>query len=237
MAQLAAKEAEARNLQQRVAVGWEPSNRQPNVQDAVDGDVDMDGLQTFDEASNPSPVINFDRNIVNPENCQGPNLVGDEGGLGIMEQVELDEVTESEIDSPERQIQNQEIKRKRGKTKVKASIKSQDSKSRQTKNHNKEASRLHPNVAASIFDFSSDDDTEMAPEFGYDDISDGLDLDDLIDQDPMKVSKPKANEAFIASRGDNTRKGTKKQSKISGTSSLNAPTRKGSRKRVPRAQL
>ena len=104
-----------------------------------------------------------------------------------------------------------------------------------------EAIEISENPPSYIFDFSSDDDNDMTPVFDYDDMSDDLTTADAAmdvgiasSMDPCTST---GNEEFITTRGTRTRKSTRQQSKPTRvTTSFNAPTRKGSRKRVTRAE-
>ena len=51
-----AQEAEARNRQRRGAVGWQVSETEVELQDAVDGDIDMDVVPPVHDASTIAAV-------------------------------------------------------------------------------------------------------------------------------------------------------------------------------------
>ena len=241
MAQLA-QEAESRNRQRRPAVGWQVSGTETEQQDVVDGDIYMGELPPVNVAPNVDAVeLLVEQN--NEHQNIGENTASNDnyhGAFGVMEQVELDEVTESEIDSPVRERNNQEMKKK-GKGTVKPITTSQSTKNRKKmvpKEH--DAIELSENHPSYIFDFSSDDDNDMTPVFTYDDISDDFATENTaMDAEIASSVAPcnsTGNEAFITTRGTRTRKSTRQQAKSNRVTYSNAPSRKGSRKRVNRME-
>ena len=243
MAELA-QETESRRRQGRQVVGWQAIYPQAEIQDVLDGDTERNALPTWNEASTSAAVDHFVSNINADDNLsQRMEYTNNEEVLEEMEQIELDQVTETEIDSPVREKQNEDLKRKEKKT-PKSSTTSQYSRSRQAKNKRKqvpktqETQELVSNPAATIFDFSSDDDADMAPTFNIEEVPDGFEIEDEENQAfvtaSMQPSTSTANEAFVTTRSTRTRKSSRQKSKIDNIPTPTAPIKKGSRKRVNR---
>ena len=232
MAQLA-KEAESQsNRKNRAAVEWQESNTPAEIHDVVDdGHID---IPIEAAPSNPSTNCttssfksSMNRNIRHAEKWNP----GDEY---IMEQMDLDEITESEIDSPVRDSQGKQQKRKdvNAKAKQKTSRSTKLQKGKQKKNLTPtEEDNEAEMCPAPIFDFSSDDDTEMIQNLNMDFEGDQSDND--LFEPPMR--KPK-NEAFVTARNNGTRKSSRQKTKTKDISAPNATLRKGSRKRIPRTE-
>ena len=243
MAQIA-QETEYRRRQGRQVVGWQAAYPQAELEDVLDGDCERDVVSSLPESSVSAAIDQFVSNI-NADKNLVPNmqLTNNEAVLEEIEQMELDQVTETEIDSPIREKQNEDLKLKEKKT-PKSTSTPQYPRSRQTKNRKKQDSKTHTtkelvsNPATYIFDFSSDDDTDMAPTFNIEEIPDPLEMEDTenhaILRTPMQPSTSTANEAFITTRGTRTRKSSRQQSKVDSTSTSTAPIKKGGRKKVNR---
>ena len=164
-------------------------------------------------------------------------------GIEVMEQMDLDQVTEAEIDSPVREIQGKQLKKKETRTKIKPNI-SRSTKSQKTKTKKNKISsedemdaELYPQ---SIFDFSSEDDTDMVPNFKEHGLNKNFDVDFDVDQsendlfDPSISTAP--NEAFITTRNVGTRKSTRQRTKTKELTASNVTHQKRSRKRNPRSE-
>ena len=232
MAQLA-KEAESQsNRRNRAAVGWQESNIPAEIHDIVDdGHIDPSIGAAPSNSSTNSTTSSFNssmnRNIRQAEKWNP----GDEY---IMEQMDLDEITESEIDSPVRDSQEEQRKKKdvnaKEKPKTSRSTKPQKGKQKQNLTPTEEVNEAEM-CPPPIFDFSSDDDTEMIQNLDMDFEGDHSDND--LFEPPIRNAK---KEAFVTTRNNRTRKSSRQKTKTKDIPAPSATLRKGSRKRIPRAE-
>ena len=232
MAQLA-KEAESQsNRRNRAAVGWQESNVPAEIHDvADDGHIDslIEAAPTNSSTNSTSSSFNssMNRNIRQAEKWNP----GDEY---IMEQMDLDEITESEIDSPIRDNQETQLKKKDVNAKAKPKT-SRTNKPQKGKKKTNLTPHEDENEAATcpppIFDFSSDDDIEMIQNLDMDFEGDQSD-NDLFEPSIRNAKK----EAFVTTRNNGTRKSSRQKTKTKDIPAPSATLRKGSRKRIPRAE-
>ena len=232
MAQLA-KEAESQsNRRNRTAVGWQESNIPVEIQDVVDdGHIDLPIDAAHSDVTTRSATSSFNRSIDKHQRQAEKWNPGDEY---IMEQMDLDEVTESEIDSPVRDSQEKPLKKKDLNTKAKPKTSRTNKPQKVTKKK-----KLAPNeddnevemCPPPIFDFSSDDDTEMIQNLDMDFEGDHSDNDMF----EPSIGNPK-KEAFVTIRNNGTRKSSRQKTKTKDIPAPNATLRKGSRKRIPRTE-
>ena len=240
MAQIA-QEADARRAQGRQNIEWQPKSSHLITKDAVDGHGRMEGVSTFEQGKNALSAEFYENNVVNFEDLPSVSTENRQiEFVEMMEQEELDEITESEIDSPIREEQVEKRKKKDKASMRKTKNKKDDLLGQLTKENKQEGEKQPPktykHIRTSIFDFSSEDDDDMSPNVVQDKIPGGLELDDFTDELPvMEAGSSVPHETLVASRNVRSRKGTRQQSRGTEESS-NIGTRKGSRKRITRAQ-
>ena len=240
MAQIA-QEADARRAQGRQNIEWQPKSSHLRTKDAVDGHGRMEGISTVEQRKNPFSAEFYENNVVNFEDLPSASTENRQVEfVEMMEQEELDEITESEIDSPIREEQI-EKRKKKDKASMRKTKNKKDGVLGQLTRENKqeggtEPAKTYKHIQTSIFDFSSEDDDDMSPNVVQDKIPGGLELDDFTDDLPvMEAGSAVPHETLVASRNVRSRKGTRQQTKGIEDSS-NVVTRKGSRKRITRAQ-
>ena len=239
-----AQETEAGHQQRRQEIIWKSPFSQKQTHDVLDGDAQVDVISAVTNALAPGSmdkvVTNFsvDKNL--PPNTE---LINAEDVVEVIEQMELDEVTESEIDSPVREEQNKAVKIKERKAITNGNT-PQYSQSRQTKNKKKQPQEpkkrkeLTSIPGTSIFDFSSDDDADMAPTFNVKDDPGALEIEDTenetITASTILPSQSLNNKEFIPTRTTRTRSSSRQKSKIDSITSSTAPAKKGGRRKVNR---
>ena len=241
MAQIA-QEADARRAQGRQNIEWQPKSSHLRTKDAVDGDGRMEGVSTFEQGKHTVSAEFYENNVVNFEDLPSASTESRQVEfVEMMEQEELDDITESEIDSPIREEQIEKRKKKDKASMRKTKNKKDDVLGQLTRENKQEGgtepAKTYKHIKTSIFDFSSeDDDDDMSPNVLQDEIPGGLELDDFADELPvMEAGSSVPHEPLLASRNVRSRKGTRQQTKGIEESS-NVGTRKGSRKRITRAQ-
>ena len=240
MAQIA-QEADARRAQGRQNIEWQPRSSHLITKDAVDGNGRLEGESTFVPGKNPLSAEFYENNVVNFEDLpSASNENRQVEYVEMMEQEELDEITESEIDSPIREEQIEKRKKKDKASMRKTKNRKDDVLGQVTKENEQEGgkqpAKTYKHIKTSIFDFSSEDDDDMSPNVAQDKIPGGLELEDFTDEIPvMEAGSSVPRETLVAPRNVRSRKGTRQQTKGIEESS-NVGTRKGSRKRITRAQ-
>ena len=240
MAQIA-QEADARRAQGRQNIEWQPRSSHLITKDAVDGNGRLEGESTFAQGKNPLSAEFYENNVVNFEDIPSASTENRQVEfVEMMEQEELDEITESEIDSPIREEQIEKRKKKDKASMRKTKNRKDDVLGQVTKENEQEGGKqpatTYKHIKTSIFDFSSEDDDDMSPNVAQDKIPGGLKLDDFTDEPPvMEAGNSVSRETLVAPRNVRSRKGTRHQTKGIEESS-NVGTRKGSRKRITRAQ-
>ena len=240
MAQIA-QEADARRAQGRQNIEWQPRSSHLITKDAVDGNGRLEGESTFVQGKNPLSAEFYENNVVNFEDLHSASTENRQVEfVEMMEQEELDEITESEIDSPIREEQIEKRKKKDKASMRKTKNRKDDVLGQVMKENEQEGgtqpAKTYKHIKTSIFDFSSEDDDDMSPNVAQDKIPGALELDDFTDELPvMEAGSSVPRETHVAPRNVRSRKGTRKQTKGI-EESLNVGTRKGSRKRITRAQ-
>ena len=243
LAQLA-KEAESQNHRRtRAALAFQESDAPAEIHDIVDYGHNC----LTSEAINVNPSLVPGTSGISPSmiqtNIQSAKWNVEDDGIDVMEQMDLDQVTEAEIDSPVRETQGKQLKKKSLGTKSKPntsrSTKPQKTKTKKNKISSEDEmdAELYPQ---SIFDFSSEDDTDIVPNFKEHGLNKNFGVDFDVDQsendlfDPSISTAP--NEAFITTRNVGTRKSSRQRTKTKEVMASNVTLQKRSRKRNPRSE-
>lgn len=219
------------------------SDARAEAHDSVD--YGQNGLTDGAANSNPSilPETSGISLSIMQAHIQSSKWNAEDEGIEVMEQMDLYQVTEAEIDSPVRENQGKQLKNKAVRTKSKPNI-SQSTKPQKTKTKKNRISsddemdaELYP---PSIFDFSSEDDTDMVPDFKEHGLNKNFDVDLDADQSENDLFEPSiktaSNEAFITTRNVGTRKSTRQKTKTKEVTTSNVTHQKRSRKRNPRSE-
>ena len=243
LAQLA-KEAESQsNRRKRAALGFQ----EPNIPAEVHDIVDYGNTGLIAEATNYNvpiiPVPSSIRSSINQNQNQGAKWNAEDLDFETLEQMDLDQVTEAEIDSPVRESQDKRLKKEdiTTKSKPKTSQTTRTQKRKVKKNIVSNEEEMDAELCPpSIFDFSSEDDADIVPALKASDVPGTFDMDfeeDQGDDDTFESSlKSARNDVFITTRNTATRKSSRQKSKTKEVSASNVPLRKGSRKRIPRSE-
>ena len=241
MAQLA-KEADSLNQRRnRTAVGWQEPDDPAEIRDVVDhGDSGLMVENTDLMVATSSQPFSIGQQSNENKNQGARWGAGDDADYEVMEQIDLDQITEAEIDSPVREAQAKKTKKKEIRTKTKSSTsRSTQPKNGKTKTNSAskdEDTELHP---PSIFDFSSDDDTDMAPAFKDSDFVENLDMEMETHEDEnysFKKTAMDGENGANTTRNTGRPKSSRQKGKAKEIPASNLTLRKGSRKRVPRTE-
>ena len=212
------------------------------------------GRDTLDGDNRRSELLNSNDNLIaaiqlfhNKTNIEENQIQGmasvsqENAELEDIGQKQLDQMIEEEIDSPVREQQKQEKEKKERKQLKKAStsrsFKSREGSSkREQPPRNRSTKNMGSVAPTTYFDFSSDDDIDMEPEFNLEEAAEGFETESsgehMVFGLPHVPPTSSSSGALVKTRSAGVRKSTRQQSKIDKTS--NAPIKRGAGKKSKR---